>query len=45
VVVDEENEEQRRPLFGVNGAVRSKKGLTGPTLLEMSGLCKVEMIA
>jgi hypothetical protein len=23
--------------FGVNGVVRSKKDLTGPTLLEMSG--------
>ena len=28
--------EQRRPLSGVNGEVRSKKDLTGPTLLEMS---------
>ena len=26
-----------RPLFGVNGAVCSKKNLTEPTLLEMSG--------
>ena len=31
-------EEQGRPLFGVNGEVCSKKYLTGPTLLEMSGL-------
>ena len=38
MVVDAEvNKEQRRPLFGVNGVVRSKKDLTGPTLLEMSG--------
>jgi len=29
--------EQGRPLSGVNGEVRSKKDLTGPTLLEMSG--------
>jgi hypothetical protein len=28
--------EQGRPLFGVTGEVRSKKDLTGPTLLEMS---------
>jgi hypothetical protein len=31
--------EQRRPLSGVNGEVRSKKDLTGPTLLEMSSAC------
>jgi len=42
VVVDAKvKEEQGRPLFGVKGQVRSsalKKDLTGPTLLEMSGL-------
>ena len=37
VVEAEVKEEQGRPLFGVNGVVRSKKDLTGPTLLEMSG--------
>jgi hypothetical protein len=35
VVEAEVKEEQGRPLFGVNGVVRSKKDLTGPTLLEM----------
>ncbi len=38
MVVDAEvNKEQGRPLFGVDGEVCSKKCLTGPTLLEMSG--------
>ena len=37
VVEAEVKTEQRRPLSGVNGEVRSKKDLTGPTLLEMSG--------
>ena len=38
MVVDAEvKKEQGRPLLGVNGAVCSKKDLTGPTLLEMSG--------
>ena len=38
MVVDAEvNKEQGRPLLGVNGEVRSKKDLTGPALLEMSG--------
>jgi hypothetical protein len=41
VVVDAEvNKEQGRPLYGVNGEVRSKKDLTGPTLLEMSGMLR-----
>jgi hypothetical protein len=31
------NKEQGRSLFGVNGEVRPKKDLTGPTLLKMSG--------
>ena len=38
MAVDAEvNKEQGRPLFGVDGEVCSKKYLTGPTLLEMSG--------
>ena len=37
VVEAEVKEEQGRPLIGVNGVVSSKKDLTGPTLLEMSG--------
>jgi hypothetical protein len=31
-------EEQGRPLLRVNGEVRAKKYLTGPTLLEIDGL-------
>jgi len=41
VVEAEVKEAQGRPLFGVNAEVRSKevkKSLTGPTLLEMSGI-------
>ena len=38
MVVDAEvHKEPGRPLFGVNGVVRSKKDLTEPTLLEMPG--------
>jgi hypothetical protein len=37
VVEVEVEEEQGRPLQGVNGEVYSKRDLTGPTLLEMSG--------
>jgi hypothetical protein len=37
VVEAEVKKEQGRPLFGVEGEVRSKKDLTEPTLLEMSG--------
>jgi hypothetical protein len=36
VVEAEVKKEPGRPLFGVNGEVRSKKDLTGPTLLEIS---------
>jgi hypothetical protein len=35
VVEAEVKDEQGRTLFGVNREVRSKKDLTGPTLLEM----------
>ena len=38
VVEAEVNERPGRPLFEVNGEVCSKKNLTGPTLLEMSGI-------
>jgi hypothetical protein len=37
VVEAEVKEEQGRTLFGVNREVRSKKDLTGPTLLEKAG--------
>ncbi len=38
MVVDVEvNKRRGRPLFGEDGEVYSKKYLTGPTLLEMSG--------